>query len=75
MMVRQTTNAPDKQKMVVQQSISNHQMGQTNEDVAMWQPTMVPAKHRCDSTAIKKCTSQMRNGHTIMKEPDSKIKQ
>jgi len=34
--VQQTTNAPDKQKMIVQQSRLNQQMHQTNEDVAMW---------------------------------------
>jgi hypothetical protein len=37
----------------------NQQMHQTNEDVAMWQPTMAQAKCRCDDTAIKKCASQM----------------
>jgi outer membrane murein-binding lipoprotein Lpp len=56
---QQTTNAPDYQKMVVRQSRLNQQMHQTNEDVAMWQPTMAQAKCRCDDTAIKKCASQM----------------
>ncbi len=52
--VQQTSNAPDYQKMVVRQSRLNQQMHQTNEDVAMWQPTMVQAKCICDDMAIKK---------------------
>ena len=56
---QQTTNASDQQKMVVQQSRLNQQMHQTNEDVAMWQPTVAQAKCRCDDRAIKKCASQM----------------
>jgi hypothetical protein len=75
MVARQTTNAPDKQKMVVQQSRSNQQMGQINEDVVMWQQTITPAKSRSDSMAIKKCTSPMRNGSTNMNENVGKIKQ
>jgi hypothetical protein len=75
MAARQTTNAPDKQKMVVRQSRMNQQTRQTNEDVAIWQPTMAPAKCRCDGTAIKKCTSQMRNGGTAMNKDGSIIKQ
>jgi hypothetical protein len=35
MAARQTTNVPDKQKMVVQQSRPNQQTGQINEDVVM----------------------------------------
>jgi hypothetical protein len=53
MAARQTTNLPDEQKMVVRRSRMNQQMHKTNEDVAMWQPTMVPAKCRGDGTAIK----------------------
>ncbi len=77
MAVQQTTNAPDKQNMVVWQSRLNQQMGKTNEDVAvmMWQPTMAPAKCRCDGTAIKKHTSQMRNGSTAMNKDGCKNKQ
>lgn len=75
MVARQTTNAPDKQKNVVWQSRSNYQIGQTNEDVVKGQPTIVPAKSRCDGTAIKKCTSKMRNGSTIMNKNGGKSKQ
>ena len=49
-------------------------MGQTNEDVVKGQPSIVPAKSRCDSTAIKKCTSKMRNGSTIMNKNGGKSK-
>jgi hypothetical protein len=73
--VRQTKNAPDKQKMVVQHSRPNQQMGQINEDVVMWGPTITPAKSRSDGTTTKKCTSPMRNGSTNMNENVSKIKQ
>jgi hypothetical protein len=36
MAAQQTTNAPDKQKMVVWQSRLNQQMCQTNKDATMW---------------------------------------
>jgi hypothetical protein len=74
MAARQTTNAPDEWKMVVGWSRMNQQMRQTNEDIAMCQPTMVQAKCRCDGMAIKKCTSQMRNGGTAINEDAGKIK-
>jgi hypothetical protein len=50
-------------------------MGQTNEDVVKGQPTIMPTKSRCDGTAIKKCTSKMRNGSTIMNKNGGKSKQ
>jgi hypothetical protein len=62
-------------KNVVRQARSNYQMGQTNEDVVKGQPTIVPTKSRCDDTAIKKCTSKMRNGSTIMNKNGGKSKQ
>ncbi len=62
-------------KNVVRQSRSNYQTGQTNEAVVKGQPTIVPAKSRCDGTAIKKCTSKMRNGSTIMNKNGGKSKQ
>jgi hypothetical protein len=52
----------------------NQQMCQTNEDIAMCQPTIVPAKCRCDGMAIKKYTSQMRNGGTAINEDAGQIK-
>jgi hypothetical protein len=62
-------------KMVVQHSRPNQQTGQINEDVVMWRPTITPAKSRSDGTAIKKCTSPMKNGNTNMNENVGKIKQ
>jgi hypothetical protein len=75
MVARKTKNAPDKQKMVVQHSRPNQQMGRINEDAVMWRPTITPAKSRSDGTTIKKCTSPMRNGSLNINENVGKIKQ
>jgi hypothetical protein len=75
MAARQTKNAPDKQKMVVQHSRLNQQKGQINEDVVIWRPSITPAKSRSDGATIKKCTSLMRNGSTHTNENVGKIKQ